>query len=321
MILVPTAVWCVAYGLMSLAWALGAPGFPFGDGDSRGREMGSLLASAHPVPTGVALGCGALIAAATAVWAMRRPGRAPGVVLLVCAAALLAVVPDVRLLQNLAYSFSGFFGLVDRPVLNQALCVLGAGLLARSAVVLLRPAAVDAGRWLTIGRWATLVAVLAPLPYALQRAAWNLGLPLGVSQRFVDDLAADVAAKGLPAAAAWMLVIPDVVGVLLTLGLIMRWGERFPRWVPLRGGRSVPVWLAVVPASVVSAAVTIAGLVVIRFAVEGGSVSATAAPGLLWLPWGLALGVATYAYAERRRDSESSTNRTTVGAVSTNRAD
>jgi hypothetical protein len=108
--------------------------------------------------------------------------------------------------------------------------------------------------------------------------------------------------------------------VLLTLGLIMRWGERFPRWVPLLGGRRVPVWLAVVPASVVSAAVTVAGLMVIRFAVEGGSVSATAAPGLLWLPWGLALGVATYAYAERRAP-ESSTNRTTVGAVPTNRAD
>ncbi|GAA0244848.1 hypothetical protein [Cryptosporangium japonicum] len=304
-ILVLTAVWCVLYSLMSFAWMLGAPGFPFGAGDSRGREMGSLLASAHPVPTGLALGCGAVVAAAAAVWALRRPGRAPGVVLLVCAAALLAVVPDVRLLQNLAYSFGGYFGLVDWPVLNQVLCVLGAGLLARSALVLLRPATGDAARWLTIGRWATLVAVLAPLPYAIQRAAWNLGIPLGVSQQFVDDLAADVTAKGLPAIAAWGLVIPDLVGVLLTLGLVMRWGEVFPRWVPWLGGRPVPVWLAVVPASVVSTAVTIAGLVIIRFAVADGSVSSTAAPGLLWLPWGVALGVATYAYAERRRASVS----------------
>ncbi|GAA3387417.1 hypothetical protein [Cryptosporangium minutisporangium] len=328
--LVLAAAWCLVYGVCCLAWALGAPGFPFGAADTRGPEMGSLLATADPGPTGVLFATGCAIALVAAGSALRRPRRAHGVVLLVAAAVLLAVVPDVRLLQNLAYSLGGYFGLVDWPVLNQALCVAGAGLLARTGLVLVRSPAdgtpsvvasddaapsVAAGdavrsaaaRWRTIGRWATLVAVLAPLPYAAQRAAWNLGIPLGVSEQFVDDLAADVAAKGLHPLAAWGLVIPDVVGVLLTLGLIMRWGERIPRWVPLLRGRRVPVSLAVIPASVVATAVTIAGVAIIRFAVADGQVHATAAPGLLWLPWGIALGVATFAYAERRRATRTNT--------------
>lgn len=301
------AAWCAGYGALSLAWALGAPGFPFGAGDARGREMGSLLADASPGQAGLLLALLCTGAAAALLWTRRRPGRAPGVVLVLVAVALLAVVPDVRLLQNLAYSLFGHFDLVDWPVLNQALYVLGAGLLARSAHGLFRRSGHaergTAARWLEIGRWATVVAVLAPLPYAAQRAAWNLGIPLGVSEQFVEDLAADIVAKGLPPVVAWGLVIPDLVGALLTLGLVMRWGERVPTRVPLLGGRRVPVSLAVVPASVVSVAVTIAGLVIVRLAIADGTVDPTAAPGLLWLPWGIALGVATYAYAERRRAS------------------
>ena len=76
-ILILAAIWCAAYGLLSLSWAFGAPGFPFGAGDSRGHEMGSLLASAHPVPTGSALAVGCAIAVFAAVCAWRRPGRAP----------------------------------------------------------------------------------------------------------------------------------------------------------------------------------------------------------------------------------------------------
>ena len=332
-ILLLAAVWCFGYAALCLGWAFGAPGFPFGDGDSRGSEMGSALAGAAPVPTGSALAAGCVLAGVVALSVLRdrrarafsaagatpagvsgRPsaaGRWRGVVLLVAAVALVAVVPDVRLLQNLAYSLFGYFGLIDWPVLNQALCVVGAGLLARSGYVLLRshpdatpvtPSRGDAAtRWLRIGRWATLVAVLAPLPYAVQRAAWNLGIPLGVSDQFVRDLAADIVAKGLNPLVAWGLVVPDLLGALLTLGLVRKWGERFPSWVPLLGGRRVPVSLAVIPASVVSVAVSIAGLVIIRFAIIDGTIAPTAAPGLLWLPWGVALGVATFAYVERRR--------------------
>lgn len=37
---------------------------------------------------------------------------------------------------------------------------------------------------------------------------------------------------------------------LLTIGLVSRWGEVFPAWLPVVGGRRVPVMLAVIPASI-----------------------------------------------------------------------
>jgi len=99
----------------------------------------------------------------------------------------------------------------------------------------------------------------------------------------------------------WMLVIPDVIGALLTLGLVMMWGERFPARVPFLAGRRVPISLAVVPATVVSVAVTVGGMTVYRLVWDEGGVDGTAAPGLLWVPWGLALATATVAYVMRRR--------------------
>ena len=96
----------------------------------------------------------------------------------------------------------------------------------------------------------------------------------------------------------------DLVGVVLTLGLVRRWGEVFPRWLMGFSGRRVPPALAIVPASLVSAMVTSAGMQAVRdfllngFPAEGW---ATTAPGLLWPLWGVALGAATLAYYYRRR--------------------
>jgi hypothetical protein len=51
---------------------------------------------------------------------------------------------------------------------------------------------------------------------------------------------------GAPVLAA--LATLAVGGAILTLGLIQRWGEVFPRWIPFVGGKRVPISLAVVPA-------------------------------------------------------------------------
>ena len=100
---------------------------------------------------------------------------------------------------------------------------------------------------------------------------------------------------------------------ILTLGLVQRWGEVFPRWIPFLGGRRVPIPLAVVPASLVAVLVTTAGLMFVRLTLTGrlgailgeGVLSAenwaTLAPELLWPLWGAALGAATLAYYYRRR--------------------
>jgi hypothetical protein len=76
----------------------------------------------------------------------------------------------------------------------------------------------------------------------------------------------------------------DLAGAFLTLGLIQRWGEIFPRWVPYLSGKRVPPAMAIVPASLISVIVTSAGLQVVRGLLANGFPAegwATTAPGLL----------------------------------------
>lgn len=153
-----------------------------------------------------------------------------------------------------------------------------------------------------------------PLVYAATRWAWALGFPLGLSEdlyRFGQQI-------GLWAAGAALGVVA-ALGAILTLGLAMPWGERFPRRLPGVGGRSVPVALAVVPAVVVAALVTSAGLMFWRLVVTGtldevfswlGPADrnwAALAPELLWPIWGAALAGSAAAYAARRRSRRAET--------------
>ena len=58
-------------------------------------------------------------------------------------------------------------------------------------------------------------------------------------------------------------------GAILTLELVLRWGEVFPRWIPFLGGKRVPISLAVVPASLVAVLVTRAGLMFVGLTLTG----------------------------------------------------
>ena len=51
-----------------------------------------------------------------------------------------------------------------------------------------------------------------------------------------------------------------LVGAVLILGLVQRWGEVFPRWMIGLAGRRVPIALAVVPASLVSVLLIVGGI-------------------------------------------------------------
>jgi hypothetical protein len=159
-----------------------------------------------------------------------------------------------------------------------------------------------AARW---GRVAAWVAAAVPLVYASTRLTWAMGLPMGLDRATADELrstSAWIAALGLGSFA--------VVGAVLTLGLVQRWGEAFPRWIPVLGGRRVPVLLAVLPASAVAVAVLPAGLSLIAVTFDGRAPAltvngswATLGPIFLWPLWSVALGAATYAYWLRRRRS------------------
>jgi hypothetical protein len=108
-----------------------------------------------------------------------------------------------------------------------------------------------------------------------------------------------------------------VLGALLMLGLVQRWGEVFPRWMIGLSGRRVPIALAVVPAALVSVLLIVGGVGIwadiprmIAAAAAGGAetvgpiegiIAFQLGPTLLFPVWGLALAVATLGYYYRRR--------------------
>lgn len=94
-------------------------------------------------------------------------------------------------------------------------------------------------------RWVRRVAVLSaltPLPSSLWRLPLIFGVSMGLSPAMMNDL------MGVP---LWVRALYLIgLGVLsdglayLTMGFVRWWGETFPGWIPLVGGRRVPTWFA-----------------------------------------------------------------------------
>lgn len=157
-------------------------------------------------------------------------------------------------------------------------------------------------RWVVRHRVAiTVAAACCALPYSIARASWLTPWPLlGPSS---VDLAASPGTlfTGLSLGAAMLS------GGVLTLGLILPWGRRFPRWMAGLGGRPVPIPLAVVPASIVAALFTVGGIDMMLSVMEGtlsdgsiGQVLEFVFAFPFWL-WGPLLALATWGYAMARR--------------------
>ncbi|MET7818517.1 hypothetical protein [Micromonospora zamorensis] len=326
------AGWLGLWGALALVGTLTGAGYPFGANDRNGGDVN--LLRLVPVDLATPLFAGVLLTAAVAALAMSRPAVRPAGPLRALLAGygwavafiLAVVVPDVRVLVILGYLpiliVGAPFGWppVDyADIFNWALfarfAALAGGLLLAGAVLAWQrrtaAACVGCGRdhtdrgWTTPaaaarwGRWAAGTAAVIPFTYALTRFAWAAGIPLGISREFLTEMQDSGlvwAGFGLGAFAT--------VGAILTLGLVQRWGERFPRWMLGLAGRRVPVTLAVVPATLVAIAVTAASFGLLsnpKFWELTGGLSLTGAPMLLWPLWGVALGVATYAYHLRRR--------------------
>ncbi len=166
----------------------------------------------------------------------------------------------------------------------------------------------QAARW---GRIAVYVSLAVPVLYALIRYIWALGFPLGMTEEYLRS----GQESGMWISGAFLATF-GLVGALLTLGLVQRWGEVFPRWMIGLAGRRVPMALAVVPASLVAVLLLVGGIVI--WAGLGQMVAASAAggaqgsdlfgeiffqvgPTLLFPVWGAALAAATLGYYYRRR--------------------
>jgi hypothetical protein len=307
------------YGLAHTYWALGGEGFPFGADDANPEYSAFEHVGRDQLAPWIA---GGYLAASVVALLMALPGRrriptrALLTASLVFAAAVFGALADFRLLGNLAYVFMLKFSAINWTVINQAFAVSAAVLLLAAALAHQRRTAgacgncgrtdcgaewtspESAARW---GRKAAYTAVVVPLLYASTRWAWALGYPLGISDELWEEgkrdhlwiLGASLATMG-------------ALGSLLTLGLVQRWGEVFPRWMLGLRGRRVPISLAVIPATLVSFIVTIAGVMYIRLHFQGsfdnpkGDWGATV-PETIWPVWGIALATATLAYYFRRR--------------------
>jgi hypothetical protein len=282
-------------------------------------------------------------------WWRRWPGWSPyaamawsvlyGALALSWAAGLL-VIPDIRLPQNLAYGLLFVFVKLDWAVLTQGVIVLGGIFWAMTAISYRRKhagagtgrreAKVAVDRSPALMRWgkaATYAAFLLPLPYGITRLAWALGLPLGINQDLSGNpLTARIGEAGLATLA--------IGGGTVTLGLIRPWEEIWPRWIPLVGGRRVPVRAAVTAASL--GTIFIFGVYayallnpIVRFRVAPdipGCPSPLDGPGA-WvavasyaplLAWGPLLAVVTVAYYRRR--THTTTAPSTTAGSSTLRA-
>ncbi|MBE1461576.1 hypothetical protein [Kibdelosporangium phytohabitans] len=315
-----TAVWSLGYGGLAVSWALGGRTYPYGANDP-GAEHASLLSS---VPTGIAapvLACVILLGGVLALW---RPRGWPFVAFGWTVTVGLLLLIDLRLFNVLGYLVTAPFLVVAAlfaekadlglftawPVWNQVVVLVGAILWAGTTLVSQRATRGGCGscgrrpglasaawttppvarRW---GTWAVVVAVLAPLPYAVVRYVWALGVPWGISPEFH--------AAGWP----WLWVLgaglatAAVGGAVLTLGLIRPWGEVFPRWVPRLRGRPVPPGLPLWSGGLVAVILTMANVSLAHRSITTGEPMDVLFQ--LWVLWGLGLGGATLAYYYRTR--------------------
>ncbi len=334
--------WSLVYAALGIYWGSSGRGFPYAEGVPGG--IGPLVSRFGP---GVAwtivilAGIPAVTLGAAMVRGMRGGALRPilitaGVLL---AASLLLLMIGLELLIALGYVPITLFRLVTGgdagfylkefaqwPMAYQLLCLAG-GFVWLGATVSYARRSGDAclycgrregpegwqsperaARW---GRIAVYVAMVPPLFYAFTRYAWALGWPLGMSAEYWrSGQERGTWVSGL------FLATFGVVGALLMLGLVQRWGEIFPRWMIGLAGRRVPVSLALAPAALVSVLLVVGGIVIWSGmgqmaanmqSIEMGSAEVTGAvvfqlgPTLLFPVWGLALAVATLGYYYRRR--------------------
>lgn len=329
--------WAALVAVLSALWVGGAAGYPL---PTDPDDSSSILLGLDPrlgawLLLGSSVTALLLVAGANRRIGLGRGNRLGVAALVMIAVPYLILIPDNSLLVLLGYSPIFLVGLpfgwppvsyADQftwPVIFQAISLVGGLSLVLTALVWRRRArrgclrcgrgAVPA-RWASPyaaaiwGRWATLIAMAVPALYAIDRIAWALGIPLGISGDFLDDLhRTGMVWAGLG------LGLFALLGAVLTLGLIQRWGEVFPRWMVGLSGRRVPPMLAVLPSAAVALLVLAAAVPIVDAAVqisdgESMGVLQTLIMGSFPI-WALALGTATLAYHLRRRGACASCHR------------
>ena len=337
--------WSLLYGALGLYWAVSGRGFPYTP-EIVSDDLGPLLGRFGPGVAWIVVMMAGIPAAAVGAAMLRGVRDRALRTLFITTGALLAgvlllLMTALNLLVKLGYFPYAVFSLfADAEVgwtllaawtqwatVHQLLCLIG-GFLWLGATVCYARLSGDAclycgrrdgpegwqspnqaARW---GRMAVYVAMVAPVFYALTRYAWALGFSLGMNEvQFRRGQEGEAWVMG-----ALFLGTFVLVGAVLMLGLVQRWGEVFPRWMIGLAGRRVPIVLAVIPALLASVLLIVGGIgvwsllpqMVANSAAAGsvgkeiiGQIIFQLGPTLLFPVWGLALAVATLGYYYRRR--------------------
>ncbi|TDW23660.1 hypothetical protein [Kribbella kalugense] len=100
-----------------------------------------------------------------------------------------------------------------------------------------------------VPRWAYRLAHVVPF-LTLPSGLWRLGLVFGSSMGMLDDNGrpAYLEGAGGKVYVVCLTIFSELVA-LTALGLVQRWGEVAPRWIPFIGGRRVAPYAAIVPAT------------------------------------------------------------------------
>ncbi|WNF31259.1 hypothetical protein RI138_12780 [Streptomyces sp. C11-1] len=161
-------------------------------------------------------------------------------------------------------------------------------------------------------RWARWVAYAVPL-VVLPSGIWRLGVLFAEDKR--GGAIEDWAMNGY---VVFLTLVSEILA-FTAVGLIARWGEVFPGWVPGLRGRRVPTAAAVVPATIGATILTLiftitATVTTVTQSKTNGDPLPTDFPSKAggWetvyfyasytplVLWGPMLGILTYAYWRRR---------------------
>jgi hypothetical protein len=351
--------WSLLYAALGVYWAVGGSGFPYSP-ENTSDMMEPLLGRFGPEAAWVVVMLAGFPAAALGAAMLRGVQGKVLRPLLITAGALLAGVllllmtsldllvkfgytplAVINIVQGTEFGQTFLEGLTQWKTVHQFLCLAG-GFIWLAATLSYARRSVNAclycgsrddqqgwsspsqaARW---GRIAVYIAIVAPVFYAFTRYAWALGFPLGMNEaRFLSGQEMRLWIVGALSHGNFMLL-----GAVLMLGLVQRWGEVFPPWMVGLAGRRVPIALAVIPASLVSVLLVVGGIAIwsglpvmlANFTAAGadgseiiGAIVFELGPTLLFPLWGLALVVATLGYYYRRRGPCSICGRGTYGEV------
>ncbi|WP_243711308.1 hypothetical protein [Actinomadura sp. KC216] len=142
------------------------------------------------------------------------------------------------------------------------------------------------------------------MPSSLWRIGLALGFPLGYTDQGLRELVGPTVWGPVYLIA---LSVLTEVAALLTLGLVQRWGQVVPRWLPFVGGKSVPLHAVIVPAWLGVAVLSVAWTPLLLWWAtphEDMTDLGHTVVGLLYLPlvaWAPLLAALTLSYQRRHR--------------------